>query len=122
MEVKKTVVKITCELSGKNFSPKKLKEDINDIEYDNYVIEDEPFGSKNGFCSVMIPDRFYLEGDPIGWLADFVVKNKKIFDKNGVEDISIDIFWRNGEIFFTKEEMKSLARMKLDVSLSYYIY
>lgn len=129
------IIRISLDLEGENFSPQKLINELNDEihvfrsnEPDD--INDRGLNEIYGFGSLAIlcPEIYGLQYEMTyyeNWYLSFIDKNKKLFDRNGIAEMSlyIEIFHNEGQLnfeIFSRELLKKIAEYEISIPISYY--
>jgi hypothetical protein len=129
------IIRISLDLYGDKFSPKKFLAKITDTihifssnEPDDLKFKksEEVYGF--GSLSILSPQIYGLQCEMTeyeNWYFDFIDKNKSIFDQQGVTEINlfIDVFDNGGQLnfeIFSRELLKKVGLYNIAIPISYY--
>lgn len=120
-------MRVELYLRGLNFYPSRLN--LNNPEFARVSIDTGSIGSIGryrgipipyGYCYVITPDNLE-NNEKINWMCNYLLDNKELFTSNGCTDMSLWIYWEGvqGNMYFTKEEIKIISKCDIGVSIDY---
>lgn len=121
------MIRVTCELYGKEFEPDKL-EGLKGARLTNIRLKGElaqrgkyrnsplPYGA----CTVSIAGDVGNEKRIIT-MAELVYDNLELFRGVGADDITFNIVWEGiqGNMQFSAEELQKIARLNIPLNITY---
>lgn len=120
-------MRVELHLSGLNFYPSTLN--LNNPDLTRVSIDTGSIGSIGryrgilipyGYCYIITPDNLE-HNEKINWMCNYLLDNKELFASNGCTDMSLWIYWEGvqGNMYFTKEEIKMISKCDIGVSIDY---
>lgn len=127
------IIRISLDLYGEAFSPKKLSSEIKEpfrVSNSNEVTDINERSNKKygmGFMSIQHPYKIGIEYQLIEyqkWYVDFILKNHSAFVRNSVESICLffDVFYSNQCNFeiLDNELLKEISPFNISLPISVY--
>ena len=129
------IYRITLELQGDDFSPRKFLENITDslvifnkIEPEDFIETNPAIKNGFGFLSVISPQKYGLQYETDEyekWYLDFLEKNAALIRAHGIKEINlfVDFYHTQGQLnaeIFSRETLKKLVEFNIAIPFSYY--
>ncbi len=114
-----------CHIYGENFYPSKLipienisfsglldRDDISKVG--RYKGEKSPYG----YCDILTPKEVV---NKIEWMAEFIIKNKNLFEQSGGTDIVFWLYWygHQGNMELTIREIEFIHKTGIPLAMNY---
>ncbi len=126
--IEMAIIEPECHISGKSFSPMKLKRVIEDVDFRS-TIEPGQIQAKGkwkgkaspyGSCVIRTPTAIenHLR---IVWMADFIFAYKDAFYEAGASEVVYWLYWTGlqGNIELTAAELTKLSALELPLCIDY---
>src|SRR5688500_3178831 len=129
------IIRISLDLYGDKFSPKKFLSEITDTVHVFNSTEPDDLNDKDpegvygfGSLSILSPQTYGLQyemTDYENWYFDFIDKNKRTFDQHSITKINLflDVFDNGGQLnfeIFSRDLLKKVALYNIAIPISFY--
>jgi hypothetical protein len=129
------IIRISLDLYGDNFSPRKALKEITDNIQISSSNEPDDLNDKDpdgvygfGSLSILSPQIYGLQYEMAEyeeWYLNFIEKYKPVFDKHGVTAINLffDVFDNGGQLNFeilSRELLKKVGQYEIAIPISVY--